>query len=169
MAINDKGFAVPDGIAADAIILQQRKNPEGKLANYILLIKRGKPGQYQGFWALPGGFCEYEEELFSCCIREIKEELGVDLTGYSDEKPRDVISGPFRRDYRGWIISVPFMFLLPTDQEFNFKAGDDAGECSWVLLSDALDKINLAFDHCDIINDCIPQHIKWGLLFVLNP
>jgi len=43
----------------------------------ILLVKRKKePGV--GLWSLPGGFQEYDETPEQCCLRELKEETGLD-------------------------------------------------------------------------------------------
>jgi 8-oxo-dGTP diphosphatase len=47
---------------------------EGK----ILLVKR-KYEPYKGDWSLPAGFMEYDESPEGCAIREIKEELNVDI------------------------------------------------------------------------------------------
>ncbi len=49
------------------------RNSEGK----ILLVKRGvKPGK--GQWALPSGFIEIDETPEKACIRELKEETGLE-------------------------------------------------------------------------------------------
>jgi 8-oxo-dGTP diphosphatase len=43
----------------------------------ILLVKRGvEPGK--GEWALPSGFIEVDETPAKACIRELKEETGLD-------------------------------------------------------------------------------------------
>ena len=44
----------------------------------ILLVKRRHPPK-AGTWDIPGGFMEPGETAEECAIREIKEELGVDL------------------------------------------------------------------------------------------
>lgn len=45
----------------------------------ILLVKRKiDPGK--GLWDTPGGFIEYKETLEQSTVREIKEELGVEMT-----------------------------------------------------------------------------------------
>ncbi len=77
-------------IAADAVIVN-----EGK----ILLVRRGTE-PFKGLWALPGGRLEDDETLEQCCIREAKEESGIDveivrLVGvYSDPNrdPRKIIA-----------------------------------------------------------------------------
>jgi 8-oxo-dGTP diphosphatase len=47
---------------------------EGK----ILLVKR-KYQPYKGDWSLPAGFMEYDESPEQCAVREIKEELNLDI------------------------------------------------------------------------------------------
>lgn len=46
--------------------------------NSILLVKR-KYEPYKGDWSFPAGFMEYDESPEQCAIREIKEELNVDV------------------------------------------------------------------------------------------
>lgn len=44
----------------------------------VLLIKRGTP-PYFGFWSLPGGGTGEGEDPREACIREVKEETGLDI------------------------------------------------------------------------------------------
>jgi ADP-ribose pyrophosphatase YjhB (NUDIX family) len=45
----------------------------------ILLVKRKYP-PYVGDWCFPAGFMEYGESPQVCCIRELKEETGLNIT-----------------------------------------------------------------------------------------
>lgn len=56
----------------NAIILE---NSRGE----ILLVKR-KFEPMKGFWDLPGGFIEIGESIEESSLREIKEELGIDIS-----------------------------------------------------------------------------------------
>jgi len=47
-------------------------------ANKILLVLRKKAPE-AGSWSLPGGKVDYMETIENAIIREIKEELGVDI------------------------------------------------------------------------------------------
>lgn len=73
---------------ANAIIIDDDK---------ILLIKR-RYGPFKRLWCFPGGFLDKNESLENCCIREIKEETGIEVeiikkTGllkwYNKQKERD--------------------------------------------------------------------------------
>ena len=47
--------------------------------NKILLMKRKNTGYEDGKYALPGGHVEANEEIRMALLREVKEELGIDL------------------------------------------------------------------------------------------
>jgi 8-oxo-dGTP diphosphatase len=56
---------------AAAIILRQDK---------ILIARRGPLKDQAGFWEFPGGKIEVNESAESCLIREIKEELNIEVS-----------------------------------------------------------------------------------------
>jgi len=47
--------------------------------NEKLLLMHRKGSHGSGTWSLPGGHVDLGEELEPCCIREVKEELGIKL------------------------------------------------------------------------------------------
>jgi len=55
--------------ASGAIIVENGK---------ILLVKR-RYDPFRGDWSLPAGFIEYDESPENCVIREIKEEVNLDI------------------------------------------------------------------------------------------
>ena len=55
---------------AAAIIIRDRA---------LLLIHRQKPGR--DYYILPGGGVELDESFEEACIREVKEETGLDVLG----------------------------------------------------------------------------------------
>lgn len=100
-----------------------RKLPEKKLK--LLLIKRaGYP--YRNCWALPGGFCRRNEDVYETARRELYEETHVkdayvNLCG---------IFGEVDRDPRGWIISHTFLALMD-GEKCDLRVGSDAWEARW--------------------------------------
>ena len=109
----------------------------------IALIRR-RNDPFKNSYALPGGFVDAGETVESACIREVKEETGLDV---SDLRLIGVYSEP-RRDPRGHVISIAFAARADLSR---LKAGDDAAAAEavgdWRALS-------LAFDHRKIIEDC---------------
>jgi 8-oxo-dGTP diphosphatase len=110
----------------------------------VLLIKR-KQDPFKDKWAFPGGFFNQFESARECCIREVKEETGIDIRYWCPDVPLNVISNK-DRDPRGWVIDCPF--LINIGEEIPCKGNDDAAEAMWFYHED-VDKIDLAFDHKD--------------------
>lgn len=126
----------------------------------VLLIERGVP-PFEGEWALPGGFVrvgngddEQGEDVDDAAVRELQEETGL--------SPKDVFLeqlytfGAAGRDPRGRVISVAYYALVPADRVPRVKAGDDAVDATWVSVS-RLDRLDLAFDHADIIGAAVER------------
>ena len=108
----------------------------------ILLIQRGKD-PFKGWWALPGGFLDMDEELDECARRELKEETG--LSGIELKQLFTV--GDVGRDPRGRTISVMF-YGFAYHRSDKVQAGDDARAVQWFSVKNLPD---LAFDHILII------------------
>jgi ADP-ribose pyrophosphatase YjhB (NUDIX family) len=58
----------------------------------VLLIRRGRPPS-EGLWTLPGGRLEPGETPERCAVREIREELGLDV--HALRPVRVLRHGPF--------------------------------------------------------------------------
>ncbi len=130
-------------VAADIIVLSpDRKN--------ILLITRGNH-PFANCLALPGGFYTPDDDTIeNCAVRELGEETGIAINT-ADLRLVKVSSGN-NRDPRGWIVSVSYLVVL--QQDAKPLADSDAIMCKWYPIAD-LDKLQLAFDHRDIINAAI--------------
>lgn len=113
---------------------------------HILLIKRGRQGTpFYGYWALPGGFVDENEDLEVAARRELREETHVE----AGMMIQVGAYGKPGRDPRGHVISVAYVTMMQMSQ-VTFRADDDAKEAKmWPM--DALP--DLAFDHADIIAD----------------
>lgn len=80
--------------------------PKGKdkeESHDILLITRLKD-PFKGHLAFPGGFVDYNEDPKDACLRELKEECGIE--GHSAELV--TVAGHPKRDPRKHIISVVY-------------------------------------------------------------
>ncbi|MHA2245565.1 MAG: NUDIX domain-containing protein [Candidatus Hodarchaeales archaeon] len=127
--------------AADGLLI----NENGK----IIFIQR-KSNTFYGFWAIPGGMVEENETIEEALLREMEEEVGVQII------PKEILgvfSDP-ERDPRGRVISTVFI----CDYEGKPKAGSDAGNIKLCTVEEAL-ALNLAFDHNFIIQ-CYQRWLK---------
>lgn len=111
-------------VTADQVLISP-----GSSGYEILLVRRGgHPCINQ--WALPGGFVNEQEPPWKAAARELEEE-----TGLSGLPP--ILLGVFGdpdRDVRGWTITCAYCALV-SRQQLKPKAGDDARETRWFLLS----------------------------------
>jgi 8-oxo-dGTP diphosphatase len=110
----------------------------------LLLVRRGRP-PFEGRWALPGGFLEWNEETETCCARETEEETGVAV---EVGRLLGVYSDP-RRDPRGHTVTVLYE---ATPSSGRAKGGDDAAEARWFTGSE-LETLEFAFDHGEIVRE----------------
>jgi 8-oxo-dGTP diphosphatase len=119
--------------------------------NQILLVKRKYPPRV-GDWCFPAGFMEYDESPVECCVRELKEETGLDVTvrqlfwnyaGHDDPRSKAVL-----------------VLYLADIIDGEPVAGDDALEVRFFDLDDI--PSNIAFKaHRDAIFD-FKNFIKTG-------
>jgi ADP-ribose pyrophosphatase YjhB (NUDIX family) len=100
----------------------------------LLLVKR-KYAPEIGGWTLPAGFMEYDESPMECCIREIKEETGLDIkiTGlFWNYKAGD--------DPRTMVVLILYLADMIGGE---LKPGDDAAEVDFFALDNL--PANIAF------------------------
>lgn len=108
----------------------------------IVLIKRKNPPYG---WALPGGFVDVGETVDFAIDRELVEEISVMTYNH---QLFGVYSDP-DRDPRGHVVSIVY-----TMQSIDLPyADDDAAEAIVIEPQYALDTLDLAFDHRQIIKD----------------
>ena len=117
-------------------------NPEFK---GIVLIKRKNPPLG---YALPGGFVDYGESVEDALIREMKEEVNLDV---EIVKLLGIYSNP-NRDKR--LHTVSSVFVCNAYKEP--IAGDDAKE-AFIFKLEEIPFEKLVFDHADILRDYLHQ------------
>ncbi|KAA0235132.1 MAG: hypothetical protein JJLCMIEE_01435 [Acidimicrobiales bacterium] len=138
----------PVAVTVDIVLLTLRHG----LLSVLLIRRRDHP--YQGYWALPGGFADPDEDLEQAAQRELLEETGLSTFPGHLEQLRTY--GRPERDPRMRVISVAYLGMVPgiTRPE----AGSDAAVARlWpvedVLSDDEQVRPQLAFDHATIIED----------------
>ncbi|MBU0586471.1 NUDIX hydrolase [Candidatus Micrarchaeota archaeon] len=122
-------------IAADIVLIRKEE---------VLLVRRGVE-PFKGMWAVPGGRIEDDETLEECCLREMKEETGLDV---KIEKLIGVYSNP-KRDPRK-VIAVVYLCGI-VGGEMKAQEGEIL-EVKWFKLSELPE---LAADHREILRDAI--------------
>jgi 8-oxo-dGTP diphosphatase len=138
-------------ITVDVVALTE---VEGAL--HVLVVRRGNP-PFEGQWALPGGYLEFDEDLAPAAARELHEETGIAL--HPDELRPLAAYGAPGRDPRNRTVSVAFLAEL--DHEIDAEGGSDADEARWWVLSDLLFEDELAFDHATILRDGVAAS-RWA-------
>ena len=109
-------------VCADIVI---KKIVDGK--TYILLMKRENTGSDDGYYELPGGHLEENEDIYNAMIREAKEELCINL------KRKDIRLVHILHHYNGERIN----FIFETDKKLNVKIGEPnkCSELLWVNIN----------------------------------
>lgn len=120
------------GMTIDALIVKDNK---------ILLVKRGAD-PYKGYWATPGGYTDWDEDLVGTVKREVREELNVESKVI---RFQGIYSDPARSPVQTFAAA----FIVEIEGEP--KVGDDAVDCEWFNLDELPEK--MAFDHAQIIED----------------
>jgi len=134
-------------VTVDVVILTMS---EGLL--HVLLVCRGE-APFEGAWAIPGGFKRPTETLDEAARRELAEETGVDaatlLTQFG-------AYGDPERDPRMNVVTIGYLAVVRDVGAI--VAGTDAAAAALIPVSDVLNgKIELAFDHLQIVRDAVER------------
>ena len=110
--------------------------------NKIMLGKRAHQ-PHKDEWSFGGGFLDYGESPTEACIREVKEELGIDITN-------PIMIGDVSHDYeyQGAISKIAStLFLIRIDPQLadQIIPADDVAEIKWVSFGE-LNSMELAFE-----------------------
>jgi 8-oxo-dGTP diphosphatase len=116
----------------------------------VLLIQRKYPPMV-GYWGLPGGFVERDEDPLNAVLRELKEETG--LIGSNPELL--MVMGDPQRDPRKHIVSIVYSISVAEGEP---KAGDDAADARfWPLNAILAGDVPMAGDHLQIVKNWFNQ------------
>ncbi len=100
-----------------------------------------------GYWGLPGGFVERDEDPLDAVLRELKEETG--LTGSNPELL--MVMGDPQRDPRKHIVSIVYSVTVDAGDP---AAGDDAADARFWQLNAILNgDVPMAGDHLQIVKN----------------
>ena len=134
-------------VTVDVVILTMA---EGVLQ--VLLVRRGEE-PFKGSWAIPGGFKRPEETLNEAARRELSEETSVDVPSLLTQFGA---YGDPGRDPRMNVVTVAYVAVLRDVGAI--AAGTDAAHAELVPAADILEeRIELAFDHLQIIRDAVER------------
>lgn len=136
---------------------------------YVPLGRRGvdMPNE-RGKWGLPGGYLDFDETAGEAVIREVYEEIGLNLPQLMQQHP---FVGELDQPY--WVESRPihlqtvslrfplmiFVEALPPLVP-NVGPGE-VEEARWFSLEEAI-AMPLAFNHQDLITDCLRRYFHWN-------
>ena len=125
-------------LTVDAVVLTEL---DSKLK--VLLVRRKNP-PYQGYWALPGGYVNENEQALTAAQRELAEETNLrsvtlKAIGFFDTPGRDP---------RGWTVSVVHLGFVDSAKLKQLRPGDDADQVGFYSLTT---RAKLAFDHALIL------------------
>jgi ADP-ribose pyrophosphatase YjhB (NUDIX family) len=102
-------------------------------AGRFLLARRGRPPA-EGRWSVPGGAVEAGESLREACVREAREETGLEIEVGALVEVVERIA----RDAQG---RAQFHYVIVdyacTARGGDLRAGDDCAELRWVTLEEA--------------------------------
>ncbi|HOF44080.1 MAG TPA: NUDIX hydrolase [Candidatus Pacearchaeota archaeon] len=112
----------------------------------ILLGKRNmNMPTYPGFWGLPGGMPEYGEKIENTAIREVKEELDIDIKII--KKSKNVYENLPDKKCRFHSVDVPFYGKIVKGIA---KPKDETKEVKWFKPSE-IRNMELAYTHKEVL------------------
>jgi bifunctional NMN adenylyltransferase/nudix hydrolase len=123
-----KRWTAPFHLTSDAVV---------QANDQVLLVRRGGDVGHR-LWALPGGFVEPGERMYSAALRELEEETGFKILESTMQAAfqRSVVFDHPGRSPRGRIITHAHHFNLGHISLPEVKGADDAMEARWIPIAD---------------------------------
>ena len=126
---------------------------------YVLAGQRGKgTPDYQGYWNLPCGYLDYNEDTQEAAAREVHEETGINLTK-EQLKPFGNSSSPYENRQNVCFFYVAILNGSMADFPFSTAdmEEDEVSGLKWVPL-DAADDVMWAFGHDELIKKIVARY-----------
>ncbi len=122
--------------------------------NKVLMFKRSENStNFPGYWTVPGGHIDSEEDALSGAVREIMEETGIVVTT-EDIKLKAVTLNNHLDKGQVW---VSFVFLASINDDQSTKGADEEGDSEWIdlerlqTMENIFPPLKIYFDH--VLND----------------
>ena len=127
---------------------------------YVALGRRGPKTpdpEFRGKFGLVCGYVDWDENTFGSALREIWEELGLNVSDPEkwqfERQPYYVSSDPSPPNHRQ-NITLRYFFTIACDELPELSAANsedgEIAELAWIPTSDALN-LNLAFRHNEVL------------------
>ncbi len=112
-------------------------------SNHEIAMAKVKRGFFTGHWTLPGGFVDYAEHPVEGAVREVKEELGLNV----NIDPNDIVQIAERIFTSEGIQFLSFTYKCKVDGEVSFNPkADEIEEARWFSVEQALANAASLFD-----------------------
>jgi len=126
---------------------------------YILAGQRGAgTPDYQGYWNLPCGYLDYNEDTKEAAVREVYEETGIKLNP-AQVKPFGSSSSPYENRQNVIFFYVAILNERKDNLKFsldNMEENEVSG-LQWLPL-DKCGTLQWAFDHDELINRILTKY-----------
>jgi septum formation protein len=106
-----------------------------KQIDKILLQKRADWTSAPGCWGIPGGAIADEESSLKSALREVREEIGLELD-------LDSIIGSFNEDHGNWKFTTFYSYVEDESIIDDIVLGDESVDCKWFTFSE-ISQLNL--------------------------
>lgn len=126
---------------------------------YILANQRGSgAADYQGYWNLPCGYLDYNEEATEAAAREVREETGININP-SELKYFGHSTSP--NENRQNVIFFYVAFIEGEEAEYPFSKKDmeenEVDGIQWLPVEKA-ESLKWAFDHDELIQKILSKY-----------
>lgn len=136
---------------------------------FVALVKRGTLEGYDagGLWCLPCGYLDWDESGEEAILREVWEEIGLDLTTIPEEFSSKFLHSPWKvqtspRSNRQNVSLIYGAFWKHSAKELpqlmSMGVHGEIDQARWVKLSE-INKLDFAFHHNQLIEEFY-THVK---------